>query len=107
LLLERVSGSLECLVVEGESLGVGKERGLGLVMAVLADIWSSALCCMRLRGSGRIPFQTERLNSACVGFIIVATLFVMGCLMVKPEKCSIQAPPRPKRGAQAWRHNGY
>ena len=49
MLLERVSGSLECLEVEGESLGVGKERGLGLVMALLADIWSSAPCCMRLQ----------------------------------------------------------
>jgi hypothetical protein len=44
-------------------------------------------------GNGRIPFQTERLKSACVGLIIVATLFVIGYLMVK---CSIQAPPRPK-----------
>jgi hypothetical protein len=31
LLLERVSGSLEYLVVEGGSLEVGKVRGLGLV----------------------------------------------------------------------------
>ena len=50
MLLERVSGSLEYLVVEGESLGGGKERGLGLVIEVLADIWSSAPCCMRLQG---------------------------------------------------------
>ena len=55
MLLERVSGSLECLEVEGESLGVGKERGLDLVMAVLADIWSSALCCMKLRGVDAYP----------------------------------------------------
>ena len=33
MLLERVSGSPEYLVVEGESLGGGKERGLGLVIA--------------------------------------------------------------------------
>jgi hypothetical protein len=36
-------------VAEGESLGVGKERDLGLVMDVLADVWSSAPCCMRLQ----------------------------------------------------------
>jgi hypothetical protein len=93
-------------VVEGESLGVGKERGLGLVMAVSGHLEQRTLL-YETAESGRIPFQTERLNSACVGFIIVATLFVMECLTVKPEKCSIQAPPRPKRGAQAWRHNGY
>jgi hypothetical protein len=93
-------------VVEGESLGVGKERGLGLVIAVSGHLEQRTLL-YETAGSGRIPFQTERLNSACVGFIIVATLFAVGCLMVKPEKCSIQAPPRPKRGAQAWRRNGH
>ena len=48
-------------------------------------------------GSG-LPFQTERLNSACVGLIIVATLLVIGYLMVKPGKCSIQAPAAAKLG---------
>jgi len=96
LLLERVSGSLEYLVVEGESLGVGKERGLGLVIAVLADIWKLRTLLYETAGRG-LPFQTERLNSACVGLIIVATSFVIRCLMVKPEKCSIQAHPRRKR----------
>jgi len=50
LLLERVSGSLEYLVVEGESLGVGKGRDLGLVIAVLADIWSCAPGCKGVQG---------------------------------------------------------
>src|SRR5271169_1139271 len=46
-------------------------------------------------GSG-LPFQTERLNSACVGLIIVATSFVIRYLMVKPEKCLIQSATAAK-----------
>ena len=44
-----MSGSLEYLVVEGESLGVGKERGLGLVIAVLADIGAAHLSVIDCR----------------------------------------------------------
>jgi hypothetical protein len=50
-------------VVEGESLGVGKERGLGLVIAVSGHLEQRTLL-YETAGSGRIPFQTERLNSA-------------------------------------------
>jgi hypothetical protein len=91
----------------GRVFGSGKGTRFGPGHGSVSGHLEQRTLLYETAGSGRIPFQTERLNSACVGFIIVATLFVMGCLMVKPEKCSIQALPRPKRGAQAWRHNGY
>jgi hypothetical protein len=91
----------------GRVFGSGKGTRFGPGHGSVSEHLEQRILLYETAGSGRIPFQTERLNSACVGFIIVVTLFVMGCLMVKPEKCSIQASPRPKRGAQAWRHNGH
>ena len=83
-----------------------ERHAIGNMVAPLAQLDPLVQANAQLRtllyetaGSGTIPFQTERLNSACVGLIIVATLLVIGYLMVKPEKCSIQAPPRPKTGS--------
>jgi hypothetical protein len=82
----------------GRIFGSGKGTRFGPGHGIVSGYLEQRTLLYETARSGRIPFQTERLNSACVGLIIVATLLVIGCLMVKPEKCSISSSAAAKTG---------
>ena len=72
----RVSESLECLVVEEAFWEVVKVRGLGLDNGNVS-LPNQVVNAARFLAEQRVPFQTERLNSAWVGLIIVAALSIV------------------------------